>query len=144
MFFGPDEVSEALVDLFRDASLTVWHNGIAYDCPLVERLLGIKVDRSKVRDTLVMSRLANSAREVPPGAKSAHSIDSWARRFGLFKPVHEDWSQFSDAMKVRCTEDTYIGYLTLKAVLRELKSFSRESISVEHDLSWILSDMRIS
>ena len=66
LFFGPDEVSEALVDLFRNASLTVWHNGIAYDCPLVERLLGIKVDRSKVRDTLVMSRLANSAREVPP------------------------------------------------------------------------------
>jgi DNA polymerase-1 len=141
LFFGPDEVNNAIRDLFKEARLTVWHNGIAYDCPLVERLLGITVDRTKVRDTLVMSRLANSAREIPPGAKSPHSIDAFARRFGLFKPVHEDWSVFSDNMRVRCTEDTYIGYLTLKKVLQELRGFSPESIANEHELSFILSDM---
>lgn len=141
LFFGPDEVNEALVALFEDAALVAGHNFIAHDCALAEKLLGIKIDRSKIRDTLVMSRLANSAREIPAGAKNAHSVDAWARRFGLSKPSHEDWSQFSDEMRHRNEQDTYLNLLILKAVLRELKTFSRESQNVEHSLSWLLSDM---
>ena len=141
LFFGPDEVNEALVALFEDAALVAGHNFIAHDCALAEKLLGIKIDRSKIRDTLVMSRLANSAREIPAGAKNAHSVDAWARRFGLFKQEHNDWSQYSEAMRTRNESDTYINLLILKAVLRELKTFSRESQAVEHSLSWLLSDM---
>jgi len=135
------ETIHLLPEVCLRAKMLVGHNAINYDIRYIEKVFNITVDRSKVKDTLVLSRLANSAREIPAGAKSAHSVEAWALRFGQKKKSHEDWSKFSKEMLERNQLDTYQGYLILKAVLKELKGFSAESIACETELSWLLADM---
>lgn len=138
IFFGPDEVNN-IPKFVDDASMVIFHNGIGFDIPVIERLFSVKVPRKKVRDTLVMSRLADSTRS---GHKKPHSIEAWAIRFGLHKQEHEDWSVYTPEMGERCKSDVWIGYLALKQILRELKGFSLESIQCEHDLAFILQQMK--
>jgi len=139
VFLDPQTI-HLLPKFLQDSRLVVFHN-MVFDIPAFEKVFGIKIDRNKVKCSLVMSRLANSIREIPPGAKSAHSIEAWAIRFGMFKQVHEDWTQYSVEMGERCKSDTYIGWLVLKKLMQELKGFSPESIQSEHDLAWLLFDM---
>lgn len=121
--------------IVQEASLVVFHN-VTFDVPAIEKVYKVKIDRKKTRCSLVMSRLANSARE------GGHSIEAWGNRFGIPKPVHEDWSAYSEEMKHRCIEDTKIGFLVLKAVLQELRGFSKDSIEIEHELNWLLHDAK--
>jgi len=139
LFFGPAHVNQAIESLCSEASLIVGHNVIGYDLLHARRLLGVPVRREIVRDTLVMSRLANSARKDI--AKAPHSIEAWGSRFGHPKVKHEDWSQFSPDMQRRCEEDTFIGFMALKAILKELKGVSQDSLVAEHDLAWLLADL---
>lgn len=139
VFFDPSNI-HLLPQFVKEARLLVFHNAV-FDIPALEKCFAIKVDRNKVKCSLVMSRLANSIRETPPGAKSPHSIEAFAIRFGMHKKVHEDWSVYSEEMGERCKSDTYIGWLTLKLLMKELKNFSYESIQSEHDLAWLLFDM---
>lgn len=138
IFFGQDEV-HLIPQFVEDAHLCVFHNGLGFDVPVLERLYHIHIPRSKIRDTLVMSRLADSTRS---GHKKPHSIEAWAIRFGLHKQEHEDWSRYTPEMGERCKSDVWIGYLALKQILRELKGFSLESIQCEHDLADILQEMK--
>lgn len=130
-----------LPSICEEAKMLVGHNLIGFDIPAIEKVFKVKIERAKVRDTLVWSRLANSAREIPTGCKTAHGLDAWARRFGLWKKDHTDWTQFSSAMLERNQSDVWINYLTLKKILQELKGFSVESIACETELSWVLTDM---
>ena len=54
-----------------------------------------------------MSKLFNPERPE-------HSLESYGKQFGRNKPVHEDWSVFSEAMLHRCSEDVEINYITYK------------------------------
>ena len=129
------ETIHHLPQIVQEASLVVFHN-VTFDVPAIEKVYGVKIDRKKTRCSLVMSRLANSARE------GGHSIEAWGNRFGIPKPVHEDWTQYSEEMGVRVIADAKIGFLTLKAILKELKGFSKESIDIEHELNWLLHDAK--
>ncbi|QHJ79706.1 MAG: hypothetical protein [Caudoviricetes sp.] len=67
-------------------------------------------------DTLVMSRVLNPDRKLPPqayalgqGNTGPHSIAAHGMRIGRWKPEHEDWSRLTDDMIHRCREDTAIG-----------------------------------
>jgi hypothetical protein len=42
------------------------------------------------------------------GHAKPHSIEAWGERFGIKKPEHEDWSQFSEEMLYRNGEDVRI------------------------------------
>lgn len=70
----------------------------------------------KVMDTLVMSRLLNPDRRVPPqayakgmGNVGPHSIEAHGIRIGRYKPENEDWSKLTDHMVHRVREDVAIG-----------------------------------
>jgi len=57
------------------------------------------------------------------GKAGPHSVEAWGYRFGRAKPEHEDWSQFSDEMLHRCTEDVEIQHLIYTTLLEEASGY---------------------
>ena len=73
-FHNPDKIIEEGIDFanFCDTvDLFVFHNGIAFDVPVINRLLGKRIDPSKVLDTLVVSRF------IDYNLQGGHSLKAW-------------------------------------------------------------------
>ena len=122
--FRPDQIPDMLA--FMDScDVLIGHNIIGYDFPLLRKLYGYEYQGKKV-DTVLMSRLQQPNRPRPwgmLGKAGPHSVEAWGYRFGRAKPEHEDWSQFSDGMLHRCTEDVEIQHLIYIALLEEASGY---------------------
>ena len=70
---------DGLQELINEAETVVGHNIIGFDGPVLSRVWGVQIPLSKVRDTLVMSRLWN------PQLEGGHSLRAWGERLGDFK-----------------------------------------------------------
>jgi DNA polymerase-1 len=116
-------VSQLLTHL-DSVDVIIMHNGIGYDLPLLDKLYGYKF-KGKVVDTVLMSRLLNPDRLKPfnmPSSKAGpHSLEAWGYRVGRGKPDHTDWTQYSDDMLHRCTEDVEITHLTYLQLMKDSK-----------------------
>lgn len=121
--FRPDEIAEMLSFMDTCSELQM-HNGVGYDWPLLKKLYGYEYKGKKI-DTLVISRLLNPKRQLPfncPNKKTGpHSVEAWGYRVGRGKPEHNDWSQFSEDMLHRCTEDVEIQFLIYDELVKEAK-----------------------
>ena len=118
-------INERLPPLLERMEAVVFHNGVAFDRPLIKKILKYNLSRDKVIDSLILSKLSNPDRKVPRGWKGQHkphSIEAWGMRFGIKKPEHEDWSRYSDHMLHRCREDVMINIKTYEAIIEELRS----------------------
>lgn len=119
--FGPDQMAE-MCKFLDDVTVLVMHNGIDYDVPLLEQVLGY-VYEGEFYDTYLMSMLSNPDRKKSfnlKGKSGAHSLANFGCIFGRSKPEHEDWSMYSEDMLHRCSEDTEIGFLTFNYLLKEM------------------------
>jgi len=119
--FPPDKIEEGLAYL-HEADVLVGHNWIKHDLPLLKKLYGWEPKSNQiVIDTLVFSRMLYPKRPIPYGykGKSSHSIEAWGYRLGRGKPEHEDWTQYSDEMRIRCNEDAIINRMVLRELERE-------------------------
>jgi len=141
--FGPDEI-EKMLKYMDKVDVLIMHNGIGYDWPLLEKLHGYVYKGKKV-DTLLMSRLQKPDRMLPFNMPSKgkrvgpHSVAAWGYRVGRGKPDHEDWSQYSDEMLHRCSEDVEIQHLVYEELLREAKGLGwRNAHLLTFDLFTIL------
>lgn len=115
-FFGPDEIQEGL-DYLGSCDMLVCHNLFDHDLPLIKKLYGWKPNpNTKLMDTLILSKLSC------PDRNGGHSVEAWGERFGVPKPEHEDWTQFSDDMMHRCIEDVRIQVKIFQTVMKELKT----------------------
>ena len=110
----------------------VFHNGIGFDVPVVERLWNFTFDRSMVLDTLVLSRLAD------PSRSGGHSLRNWGNILGFAKGDHEDWSQLTPQMIDYCIRDVELTEAVYSRLRVELDGFSRESQDLEHQVQWIV------
>ena len=103
----------------------ICHNGISFDVPVLERLLGIDFSNIKIEDTLVMSQL------YKPSIDGGHSLDKWGDRLDFNKGVHTDWSCFSKEMLDYCIIDTKLTtklykYLTNSELSEDAKNLEYE------------------
>lgn len=94
-------------------SFVAGHNIIDYDLPILEHHLGVSLD-CQIVDTLIISRKNWADR---PGG---HSVEAWAKRMGMFKPVQEDWTAMTASVRNRCREDVMIETNLLYLVLQEM------------------------
>lgn len=121
--FKPHEIRQML-EFLDTTDVLIIHNGIGYDWPLLEKLYNYKYKGKKV-DTLIMSRLLNPKRLLPPNCPNKkigpHSIAAWGYRVGRGKPDHDDWENFSEDMLHRCTEDVEILHLVYNKLQEESK-----------------------
>jgi len=110
--FRPDQAQQ-MFEFMDGCESLIGHNVIGYDFPILKKLYNYEY-KGKVVDTLLISRLVCNNITRPQGMEGRaglHSIEAWGHRFGRWKPDHEDWSQFSEAMLHRCTEDVEIQYM---------------------------------
>jgi DNA polymerase-1 len=119
--FRPHQIQDMLKFL-DTVDVLIMHNGIGYDWPLLEKLYNYKFKGKKV-DTLIMSRLLNPNRLLPPNCPNKqagpNSVEAWGWRVGRGKPQHDDWENFSEEMLHRCSEDVEIQELIYQALLKE-------------------------
>ncbi|MCS5550007.1 MAG: DNA polymerase [Gammaproteobacteria bacterium] len=104
----------------------VFHNGIGFDVPVLEKLLGTDFTNVLVEDTLILSQLTEPRRE------GGHSLASWGERFGFPKGDYEDWSHYTTEMLEYCTRDVEITTKLYGSL--NLKGYSRDAIDLEYKI----------
>lgn len=106
------------------ADAYVFHNGLGYDLPAIQKVIGVVLPWEKCIDTLVLSRLGNPERQ-------GHSLAVWGERVGVAKVEHSDWSKWTPAMEQRCNSDVAITYQVF-ARLRGMLTEMPEAVAIEH------------
>lgn len=138
--YGPDSISDG-VDHLASYELLIGHNIIDYDSYVIDNLTSVKL--TGLWDTLVASRLLHPDRKVPEGftgRSGPHSLDAWGYRLGLRKPVHEDWTKFSEEMLHRCAMDVEINHRLYTQLNLEMKGHDWNSaLSMEFSVQEIIS-----
>lgn len=104
----------------------VIHNGIGYDVPMVEKVLGLDLSNLMVIDSLALSWYLNTSRNV-------HGLASFHADYGIEKPPIDDWENLTyEEYKHRCQEDVKINkalWEDLKGRLIELYTLAQEKIN---------------
>lgn len=88
--------------LSMEVDCLVFHGGIHYDVPVLERLMSVDFTGTKVEDTLILSQLDEPRRE------GGHSLESWGDRLQYDKGDYSDWSKFTPEMLEYCQRDVEI------------------------------------
>ena len=137
--FPPD-----MIHGFRDWSLGVktfiMHNGLSFDAPVCNRLLGTNIKPSQIIDTLILSQLFNPIRE----GINPHSLGTWGDRLGMPKGDIDSYEVYTPAMLEYCKQDVAITHKLFHVLQQEGKGFSRSSIDLEHQVRVIIDQQQIN
>lgn len=133
----------------------VFHNGIKYDIPVIEKLIGrdLSFDPSElVLDTLVIGRLvwANlhdtdmglvKSGKLPKNLYASHSLKAYGYRLGELKGEYSEqedaWDAFSDEMYTYCKQDVNVTRVLYEKFLT--KDYPLTAVELEHDIAWIMA-----
>lgn len=114
----------------------VFHNGIGFDVPTINRLLGDFIKPEKVLDTLVLSRLIDYNRQ------DGHSLRAWGIRLGLHKGDFKDFHTLSEEMIEYCANDVDVTQRLYKSFLPVINDSDwAVAIKTEHDIAWVCEEM---
>lgn len=124
------------VSFVPDVDLWVAHNGLSFDVPVVNRVLGAGIEESKVVDTFVVSRLVNYS------GFSTHSLAELGQYLGVPKTVFNDFSKLSLEMVNYCVQDVVVNERIYKMYERYIHDDAwKEAMRLEHDMVLINEDM---
>lgn len=70
----------------------IMHNGLSFDAPVLNRLLGTNIRPNQVRDTLIESQLYNPIRD------GGHSLEAWGKRLSYKKLEIDSFNEYSQEM----------------------------------------------
>ena len=141
VFNEPDKNPSAFREFAGSVRHWVFHNGIAYDFPVVERLVGPVIDPRTISDTLVLSRLLKYKLDDGEG----HGLEAWGKRFGVPKSTFSDFSKWSDELVERCIIDTEVGLKLYQYLMQHMdKPEWKQAIETEHAMAWICLDMSLN
>lgn len=154
--FGPSEIPAALEHLEK-ADVSIAHNGLRYDWPVLEKLFGFKVPFLKKRDTLVIGRTIHpnikendsrfNATLIKRGQPAmgamfgSHSIEAWGLRLGIPKVGAgiTDWSQWTQEIQDRCVGDI----ATMVRLWKYLNpdAYSQQALALEHRVAVVCEEI---
>ena len=126
--FPPWELDKG-VELLQNAKTLIGHNIIGFDIPMLEKLTSFKKKNVKVIDTLITSRLFYTIRE------GGHGLEPWGYKLGYPKIDFEEYDQYSEEMLEYCIRDVKLNTKVFKALQREGKGFSKDSVELEHQVA---------
>ena len=129
--FDPDNM-HVFKNWSKNIEQYIMHNGLSFDAPVLNRLLGTNIKPSQVLDTLILSQLFNPMREGGNGLKA------WGDRFKFPKGSIENFAKYTDELKKYCIQDVEITHAVYNELVKESKGFSKESIDLEHDIRLII------
>lgn len=127
-YFLPFQGDMRWKEKLDNAKLLVGHNFKGFDLGALEKLYGYKLPRTvNVHDTLIMSIVLNYNRF---GARG-HSMEVWGEFLGHKKVEHEDWSKYTEEMRIRCMEDTKINLKIYEHVMREFMALATKNPNIK-------------
>lgn len=115
----------------------VFHNGLQYDVPVLNRLWDANIDSKKVIDTHVVSRTIDYT------AFSTHSLKEIGEKLGVYKGDYTGgWENWNEEMDEYCKQDVEVTAAIFKNFYKEITNLSwKKSLRVEHDMAIICEDM---
>ena len=116
----------------KDIEQYIMHNGLSFDAPVLNRLLGTNIKPSQVLDTLILSQLFNPLREGGNGLKA------WGDRFNFPKGEINNFAKYTDELRKYCMQDVEITHKLYNHLKKEGKGFSKSSIHMEHQVRVII------
>ena len=129
--FPPD-----LLHGFRDWSQGVkqfiMHNGISFDAPVLNRLLGTNIKPHQIVDTLILSQLLNPMRD------NGHSLEAWGNRLAMPKGDVDTFEVYTPDMLEYCKQDVNITHKLFEVLQKEGRGFSKSSVYLEHQVRLII------
>lgn len=146
--FEPSKVVQGL-EFLMSADKVIGHNVIFYDLALIERLHPwFHIDRSKVVDTLILSRLLYpnlSDLDQKPSSKverkltGSHSLKAWGQRLGYHKLEYEGgWETFTPEMMEYNVGDVEVTTRLFKLLI-ESAGYSERAADLEHQVAHIIA-----
>lgn len=128
----------SLVKFLEGCTEIVAHNGMTFDFQVLRKLLGWDPQDTRLIDTMIYSQVLNYKR-----FGGRHSLGVWGNHLKHKKPEHEDWTQYSPEMKVRCVEDVLINLKVWEVLKKELSKRSQKDklikgIKSEHSVSYFV------
>lgn len=113
----------------------VFHNGLTYDVPAINKLTPAFIDPVTVIDTLVVSRLFNYGRK-------SHKLGDLGASLGYPKGEHTDWSQLSTEMIEYCKQDVIVTEAVYRNWAKQIHSEQwKMSILCEHAIAIVCDGM---
>jgi len=105
---------EEMRTFFLNADTIIGHNIVRYDTPVVEKILGIKVD-ARIIDTLPLAWYINHHLQK-------HGLAQYGEMYGVPKPKIDDWQNLSpEEYQYRCEEDVKINVRLWRDLHMKLK-----------------------
>jgi len=140
---------DTLIPLINRADRLIGHNLIGFDAPILNKIWKTRIGLSKVRDTLIMSRLLN------PSIEGGHSLDAWGKRLGNRKVEYTriwHWlmgvpydkvstapydAPYDSLNRFYCKQDVAVTVQLFRMLETELAGWG-ESVQLEHEVAAIL------
>jgi len=114
----------------------IMHNGISFDAPVLNRLLGCNIKLSQIRDTLIESQLYNPIRD------GGHSLEAWGKTLGFEKGDFHDFAHYSPEMLEYCKRDTEVTRHVAQELEKEGKPFKPKAYELECKVRAILDKQK--
>lgn len=139
------------VELLEGATELIGHNVIAFDLPVLQKLMPSLNITAKVTDTLVLSRLIHSdlkaedgprlaAKQISPKLYGSHSLEAWGERLGLHKGNYEGgFEVWSQDMQDYCEQDVRVTQKLYQYLKPE--AYSQRAVNLEHDMMRLCAAM---
>jgi len=133
LYVGTDGVAKA-VDILTKAKRVCAHNGLGFDCPVIQKLHGVNL-APKCIDTLVLSCLFSPERE------GGHSLDNLSKQAGSWKGDYNGgWEEYNDDMGEYCIQDSEALACIFDMLWREAGDHDwQQSIALEHQVARVIA-----
>lgn len=118
--YTPEDIEtlpEFLNGLIKSGVVFVCHNLMYYDREVFRKLYDIVIPLEQCQDSFIWSQMLYP--DIVPVAGSKHGLAAWGQRFGIPKPKHEDWTQYSPEMLHRNIEDVKINVMLWSKILKD-------------------------
>jgi len=111
------------------AKLLIGHNILGYDLPALEKVHGWKPsDTTNIHDTLILSQVLDYWRF---GMQGLHSLEKWGQFFKYPKGVFNDFTHYSEEMRVYCRQDVSLNVKVYKFLIKELKKLAAKTPAIK-------------
>lgn len=140
---------EHALDRLATADEIIFHNGIKFDIPAIQKVYPGWKPKGVVTDTLIMARLvypevaekdaARAKKGLFPGKLvGSHKLEAWGYRLGILKDEYSGgWDEWSPVMHSYMMQDGEVGYALWKLLCEA--NYSPDALKMEHRFAEIMA-----
>jgi DNA polymerase I-like protein with 3'-5' exonuclease and polymerase domains len=136
-------LSEGL-DFLSEQAIIAGHNVIGYDLVVLKELHGWEPEpEQKIIDTWLLSQMLRWKRG------HRHGLEGWGKKLGYEKLAFDDFSRYTQEMRVYCARDVSLNVKVYKILVEEIKKIAarnpliHEGIFVEMQFARIEARIRV-